>query len=166
MLTKSEITAIFAYKEGLLFWKFYSPGRKINKPAGNIDSVLHYRRIQINKKRYSAYRIIWVMFNGIIPKNMEIDHINHIRSDDRIENLRLVTKSENHRNLSRSKNNKSGCTGVNKHNGSWRSVISFNGKTIYLGSFKRLDRAIAVRKEAEKIYDYHENHGKNGGIYA
>ncbi|MGU3904773.1 HNH endonuclease [Escherichia coli] len=50
---------------------------------------------------------------GDIPEGMEIDHINGIRHDNRIENLRLVKKSANQRNrIKLSKNNSSGISGV------------------------------------------------------
>lgn len=31
-----------------------------------------------------AHRIIWEMFNGAIPEGKEIDHINGVKSDNRI----------------------------------------------------------------------------------
>lgn len=40
----------------------------------------------------------WEYFNGKIPEDMEIDHINAIRDDNRLSNLRLVTRSENNNN--------------------------------------------------------------------
>lgn len=41
------------------------------------------------------HRLIWEAFNGKIPEGFQIDHINTIRSDNRLENLRLVTPKEN-----------------------------------------------------------------------
>lgn len=41
------------------------------------------------------HRVIWEVFKGEIPQGMEIDHINTIRDDNRLENLRLVTHKEN-----------------------------------------------------------------------
>ena len=47
------------------------------------------------QKNYYVHRFIWECFNGLIPKGMEIDHINDIRDDNRLCNLQLVTPSEN-----------------------------------------------------------------------
>lgn len=41
------------------------------------------------------HRIIWETFKGKIPEGYEIDHINTIRNDNRLENLRLLTHKEN-----------------------------------------------------------------------
>lgn len=42
-----------------------------------------------------VHRLVWEAFNGEIPKNLEINHKNGIKHDNRLENLELVTKSEN-----------------------------------------------------------------------
>lgn len=42
-----------------------------------------------------VHRIIWETFNGKIPDNMEVDHINAVKSDNRLENLQLLTPIEN-----------------------------------------------------------------------
>lgn len=52
------------------------------------------------------------------------------------------------------KNNKSGVRGVFKEtrSGRWVAHIRFQGRRIYLGSFKELDDAAKARKEAEETY--------------
>lgn len=59
-----------------------------------------YKRIHIRFKgeRYSAavHRIVWLArHREVIPEEMDIDHINDIRTDNRIRNLRMITKKEN-----------------------------------------------------------------------
>lgn len=49
------------------------------------------------------------------PIELEVDHLNRIRSDNRLENLRCVTHSENTKNISRRIDNNSGITGVRYH---------------------------------------------------
>ena len=49
-----------------------------------------------------CHRIIWEAVNGQpIPEGMEINHINGIKHDNRIENLELVTRLENMRHAQR-----------------------------------------------------------------
>ena len=51
----------------------------------------------VNTKIGSKYvhRIIYETFNGEIPDGYEIDHINAVRDDNRLENLRIVTHKDN-----------------------------------------------------------------------
>lgn len=46
----------------------------------------------------SIHRLVWEAFKYIIPEGMEIDHINTVRDDNRLDNLRCVTRKENHAN--------------------------------------------------------------------
>lgn len=47
------------------------------------------------KKRTSAHRLVWRTFCGEIPKGLEINHLNGIKTDNRLANLELATKSWN-----------------------------------------------------------------------
>ncbi|MCJ2709130.1 HNH endonuclease, partial [Escherichia coli] len=53
-----------------------------------------YLMIMINGKAYPAHRLAWLIVYGTMPDGF-IDHINRVRTDNRISNLRLVTHSEN-----------------------------------------------------------------------
>lgn len=44
---------------------------------------------------HSAHRVVWEAFNGKIPDNMQINHKNGIKDDNRLDNLEVVTPSEN-----------------------------------------------------------------------
>ena len=87
-----------------------------------------YTMSMVNGKPVHDHRIIWEQHYGKIPEGMQIDHINHIRDDNRIENLRLVTCQQNHFNRSGVK----GFNWDNKRN-KWRSYIYLDGKMINLG---------------------------------
>lgn len=57
-----------------------------------------YVRVRINGKIYHclAHRLIWQFLRGDIPPGLEMNHLNGIKHDNRIENLELVTRQENH----------------------------------------------------------------------
>ena len=63
-----------------------------------INSCGYYRLTfckQSIVKRYYVHRLVWEAFNGTIPENMQVNHINEIKIDNRLENLNLMTAKEN-----------------------------------------------------------------------
>lgn len=44
-----------------------------------------------------VHQLVYETFVGKIPEGLEIDHINNMRSDNRLENLQLLTPLENTR---------------------------------------------------------------------
>lgn len=87
-------------------------------------------------------------------KGEEVDHIKHIKNDNRKSELRIVNKSNNQKNQDVRKNNTSGVTGVTykKDKGLWVARITVNGKRINLGSSIDYDKAVKLRKDAEEKY--------------
>ena len=120
-----------------------------------------YRRIQLLGKRYKSHRLAWAMHHGDWPAD-QIDHINGVRSDNRIGNLREASQTENSRNVRLTASNMSGVIGVywNKVNFRWSADIGVNNSTVHLGTFKDFDDAVAARKKAEVEYGFHQNHGR------
>jgi SpoVK/Ycf46/Vps4 family AAA+-type ATPase len=65
----------------------------------NIHGYLAVNCKKNNKwKLQRVHRIIYETFKGKIPDGYEIDHINTIKTDNRLENLRCVTHKENNNN--------------------------------------------------------------------
>lgn len=130
----------------------------LGKKAGYLNQ--EYIKIKLNKG-YLAHRLAWLYVYGEFPTDC-IDHINGIKTDNRISNLRDVSNQTNMKNQKRRNTNKSGITGVfwHKTNKMWTSTISVNYKQIHLGSFSTKEDAISARKTAEIKYKYHQNHGR------
>jgi hypothetical protein len=65
------------------------------RPAGSM-TWNGYRRVTIRGREYKAHRLIWLWVHGEHPpKDMTIDHVNGIKTDNRICNLRLATQMQN-----------------------------------------------------------------------
>lgn len=161
MITQNEVREIFNYDEntGAFTWKIRRANCiKVGTQAGSYHQG--YRRVELNNKGYLVHRLIWLYVYGYFPEN-EIDHINHIRDDNRLCNLREVTKSENAKNQSKHSTNKSGHLGVHwhKHQAKWCANITYNGKVISLGYYHNKEDAINARVKAEILYGFHQNHG-------
>ena len=70
-----------------------------------------YLIIKIKGRQYKAHRLAWFLFYGEFP-NMEIDHINRDRKDNRITNLRVSSRLENVLNIKQSPNKNTGVIGI------------------------------------------------------
>lgn len=88
---------------------------------------------------------------GERPDGMSLDRINP-NGNYEPSNVRWATQSGQIRNSRLSHKNKTGTKGVwyNKKVGNYQVFIRAAGKRLYLGSFYKLDEAIAVRTRAEK----------------
>lgn len=119
-----------------------------------------YLRGTINGQFYYAHRIIYKLVYGVEPD--DIDHEDGNRSNNKLKNLIDKSRQNNLKNRALSSNNTSGTHGVsysNRHK-LWAACIYHSNERIHLGWFKDKDLAIAARKEAELLYQYHPNHGR------
>ena len=143
-MTKELLQELFYYKDGFLFNKVKRSSNALpNTMAGTLPNNSEYRRVSISNKIYLEHRIIWIYFNGLIPKGMFIDHINQNKKDNSIENLRLCTRSENQYNRGAYKNNTSGFKGVsfNKALNKYSAQMRINDVKKHLGYFDSAELA-------------------------
>jgi len=166
------------FETGVLTWKhrdrkYFKTNRSYkcwntkfsNKKAGSLflssSSGKRYYQLSILEKKYQIHRVLWLMKYGYWPK--QIDHINGDGTDNSKCNLRSVTRLENMKNIKLRVNNSSSKQGVSwyKANNLWHARINVNKRSYHLGYFKYFIIACAMRKEAEIIHGFHENHGSN-----
>lgn len=119
-----------------------------------------YLSVCVGKTQYLAHRVIYLMMTGNWPEH--IDHINHIKHDNRWDNLRNTSQEDNNRNMPKQTNSTTGILGVSLHQptGKYRAYISVKGRAKHLGLFDTVAAAKAARETANAIYGYHHNHGK------
>ena len=133
--------------------------RYVGKPALDHLNGKGYLTGLILKDRFIAHRVAFKMATGQEPP--QIDHINGIRTDNRLCNLRAASYAENARNHKVRADNTSGEPGVywHKPGAKWRVQIGGSPRR-HIGLYDTLEEAIAARRAAGAAFGYHQNHGR------
>ena len=122
-------------------------------PAGKRLGFLvkGYVSFAVDYRTYRAHRLAWLYVYGEFPDGM-VDHINGVRTDNRIANLRLADSRVNQENLRTSKaNNKLGVLGVHQmKSGKFRACIQTNRKQVHIGVYESLEHARAAYLETKR----------------
>lgn len=82
-------------------------GNVMNKHGKILKLTLtpkNYYRVGIKSRLELVHKLVANCFIGEKPPGLQIDHINRIRTDNRVENLRYVSQSENMKNASSYRN--------------------------------------------------------------
>lgn len=125
-------------------------GRNLIKPGDIIRGFAAnhgYLKIKVNKREYGLSRVVYEMFNGLIPDGYMIENADN--SCAKIENLKPVSRGEGYLF------GLSGIIGVmwDKKANKWRAHIYASGnKHRYLGLFDNINDAIKARIQAEIKY--------------
>lgn len=152
--TIQKLRETFSYDplSGVLVRRFIAgsdtPKKFLGKPAGSL-SKYGYVKVRFFKKMYQAHRLIWLYVYGELPEY--VDHINGVRSDNRLANLRACRPFENQQNRKVQKN-ATGLTGVrlDKRDGTYRSEITFRGQRKHLGTFRAAEDAYSAYLAAKR----------------
>lgn len=104
-----------------------------------------------NRQLYLIHRLVYEAFNGPIPYGMDVDHINSIRADNRINNLQLLTRRDNIRKAYAKRELPLGV--YRTKSGQYIARHFINGETINLGTYKTIKEA----QLAHKLYEDEKN---------
>lgn len=104
-----------------------------------------YTQLSVDGRGVKAHRLAWFYVYGVWP-SMEIDHINGVRSDNRIANLRDVDKRTNCQNRFTTPAHSSeefiGATKDKRcRSDIWVAQININGKHHHIGRFRSPEEA-------------------------
>ncbi len=92
-------------------------GRRVatrGSPAGSImtRNNKQYATISCNGTNWFAHRVIWILFNGYLDKELVCDHLDGDSLNNNIDNIRVVSQKTNNRNTKMRKDNSTSICGV------------------------------------------------------
>ncbi len=128
-----RIHTLFKYKDGTGKWT----DRAFRLNNG-------YPRVWIgskkNRREHYVHTVIAVCYLGEKPQGYQTDHINSIRTDNRVENLQYITPQQNYQKRKTINGRNVKGYYLTKY-GTYEAQITVDCKKIYLGSFHTEEEA-------------------------
>lgn len=93
-MEKARLSELMEYRDGDMYW---TKPTSVRVRAGDLVGTMRpdgYVQVQIDNKMYRLHHLVWLWHYGVMPHG-EVDHINRVRDDNRIENLRIVDRMDN-----------------------------------------------------------------------
>lgn len=154
-ITQKELKLLLTYSPmtGKFVWNVSRRGHaKKGAFAGTLSLKDGYIYLKVSQRRYVAHRLAFLYMTGTWPKD-KMDHINHVRNDNRWENLRECSSSQNNSNrvpVGGSSRYKGVC--IDKNN-KWLARVTLNNKTAYVGHYDcEHEAALAYNKKASELH--------------
>ena len=148
VLDYDPTTGIFTWRDRPDIRPSANAGRR-GTVAGTTNSKHGYIAICIDGRLRYGHRLAWLYVHGRWPSG-EIDHINEVRTDNRIANLRESTHGQNNTRSKPQNGNRSGVLGVFSCGKRWQAQIMHLGVKYHLGVFATIEEAKAARDAAAR----------------
>jgi hypothetical protein len=118
----------------------------------NTDHTGGYLYGRIAGFKAGVHRWAWLYVFGTWPP--ELDHINGVKTDNRLNNLRIATRKQNTANVPLRQDSSSGFKGVSWHKekGRWRAHITVDGRHLSLGYHSTPELAHQAYLKAANIH--------------
>lgn len=144
--TQEKIKSILFYDKelGVFTWRIKPRSAMFAGDVAGKTNHNGYQMIGFGYRQYQAHRLAWIYEYGEWPRG-QIDHINGIKTDNRISNLRVVDTRGNSINRKVHRSGKLPGAHFDKRHNRWQALISINGKNTHIGMF-------ATDKEAARAY--------------
>lgn len=143
---------------GIFRWRESRGNQLAGAVAGGLGTR-GYWRIGLDGVRWTGHVLAWLYVHGVLPR-VDLDHINQVKSDNRISNLREDVAGLNRQNRdSPRSDNSSGFLGVcwDKRESKWLAQISVNGRRKHLGYHATPEAAseayLAAKRELHPFWE-------------
>ena len=159
--TQEQVKELFNYnpETGIVTRKkSVANNTKTGDTAGWINGE-GYLHVKINGFTYKLHRIIWLYVHGDWPEGV-IDHINNVKTDNRLCNLRSATIQVNNINRLPRKDCGTGVPGVTFHarDNAYYAACKRDGKQNFLGYYKTIEEASKAVEQFKKNYEIGRNY--------
>lgn len=148
MLTQARLKELLTYDENTGVFTRIKSVQGSGYRVGNKPNGTGYLPVCIDYKSYLQHRLAWLYVHGEFPDG-HIDHINRVKTDNRLCNLRVVTDFENSQNKLPAPNNLYPHIHWLVNRNRFRVRIKSDGKA-YEKSFKSFEDAKKYSDEMRK----------------
>lgn len=152
-LTAARLREVLDYnpETGEFTWRRRVGGHSLKGKSAGCIVPCGYVRISVCKSRHYAQQLAWLYVHGTWPVST-IDHINGVKTDNRIANLREALHNENCQNQKKAHSqNIAGILGVSQRRGDrYYAEIRVSGKRKYLGCYATPEEAQAAYLRAKQ----------------
>lgn len=153
ILTQARLKELLIYcpDTGVFTW---TSARGRSKPGEVAGTLLAkgYIQVKLDRRKFRAHRLAFLWMTGELPPDdMEVDHINGRRDDNRWLNLRIVPRATNQQNRRKAHaNNSTGFLGVSPNRSRYAARIGVNDVYRHLGTFDTPEEAHAAYVAAKR----------------